>query len=164
MILTTGRFGQRLALLYGNKEPRRNGPGAESDEYVDQSLGDRLRKARLSLKLTQHAAGELVGVEPNTIARYEAGRIKPSSTALFALSQIYERPMEWFLGEPGDSEDQPSDPTYEVDLELVMNEASLALRQVSDRLSPEAIKSIADYIRFVDEREEREGREGEAQG
>ena len=68
--------------------------------------------------------------------------------------------MEWFLGEETEPEDLPPDPKldpeYQADLELVMNEASLALRQVSDRLSPEAIKSIADYIRFVDEREERE--------
>ena len=130
-----------------------------------RALGTKLREARLKLRLTQQAAGEKVGVDPNTIARYEAGRIRPSSTALFALAQVYGQPMEWFLEEPaGNPDEEVPDPDaraeLEADLELVMNEASLALRQVSDQLSPSAIKSIADYIRFIHEREEREKEEG----
>ena len=44
----------------------------------------------------------------------------------------------------------------EADIELVMSLAAPSLGQVSDYLSPEAICSIADFIRFVNEREERE--------
>ena len=121
----------------------------------DDDDARRLREARLAARMTQLAVGELVGLEANTIARYEAGRIKPSSTALFALARIYKRPMEWFLGEL-DSDNPYEDPSLQADLELVMNEASLALRQVGDQLSPEAIRSIAEFIRFVHDREEKE--------
>ena len=44
----------------------------------------------------------------------------------------------------------------EADIELVMSLAAPSLGQVSDYLSPEAIRSIADFIRFVNERDERE--------
>ena len=122
------------------------------------ALGDRLREARLQRGLTLERAAEEIGVRLNTVWRYEKGEIKPSEPVIKVCSQVYGKPIPWFYGE----EPVPEiDPDYEADLELVMNEASLALRQVSDRLSPEAIKSIADYIRFVDEREERERREGE---
>ena len=120
------------------------------------SLGNRLREARRYLGLTQQAAAEAIGVDPNTVARYEADRIRPSSTALFALAQTYERSVEWFLREGDDDSGGFSIEAYR---ELFMNEASLALRATGKELSDEAIKSIADYIRFVHAREERERRE-----
>ena len=141
---------------------KKDGRGSDGGR---SSTGVRLREARLSASLTQQAAGELIGVEPNTIARYEAGRIKPSSTALFALAHIYDKPMAWFLDEEAQEPPSPEDqPSIDADRELVMNEASLALHSLERELSDEAIKSIADYIRFVHEREERERREsGEAE-
>ena len=51
-------------------------------------------------------------------------------------------------------------PSIEEDRELVLSEASEALRKAQSRLSDEAIRSIADYIRFVTDREERERLEG----
>ena len=86
---------------------------------------------------------------------------------MFALAQIYKRPVEWFFGE----EEEPPLPKSEeeqaelaADWELIMNEASLALRAASPNLSDEAIRSIASYIRFVQEREEREQRERQDSG
>ena len=79
-------------------------------ESGHQPLPTRLREARLDANLTQLAAGEAVGVDPNTIARYEAGRIRPSSTALFALGQVYGKPVEWFFGEEAEAETPPEDP------------------------------------------------------
>ena len=64
--------------------------------------------------------------------------------------------MEWFFGE---GDDDSGGFSIEADRELIMNEASLALRSTSKELSDEAIRSIADYIRFVHAREERERRE-----
>ena len=128
------------------------------------SLGSRLREARRYAALTQQSAGEKIGVDPNTIARYEAGRITPSSTALFALAQIYKRSVEWFYAEEEQGQTKPDDDTerwaIEADRELVMNEASLALRSTGKELSDEAIRSIADFIRFVHEKERRESQSG----
>ena len=81
---------------------------------------------------------------------------------------MYGRSVEWFYGE--EEEDQPALLTEEeraeiaADWDLIMNEASLALRSASPHLSDEAIRSIASYIRFVHEREEREQRERQDPG
>jgi hypothetical protein len=64
--------------------------------------------------------------------------------------------MAWFLDEEAQEPLSAEGPSVDADRELVMNEASLALRSLERELSDEAIKSIADYIRFVHEREERE--------
>ena len=119
------------------------------------SLPSRLRLARQEANLTQQRAAELAGVEPISVWRYENGQREPSASTVHALASLYGKPVEWFFEEDTDPE-----PDFEADMELVMNEASLALRQVSDQLSPEAIRSIASFIRFVHENEEKE-REGE---
>ena len=76
--------------------------------------------------------------------------------SLNMLATIYGKPVEWFFGE---GDDDSGGSSIEADRELIMNEASLALRSTSKELSDEAIRSIADYIRFVYAREERERRE-----
>ena len=71
-------------------------------------------------------------------------------------------PRDWLLElEPTGDNDRSE---IAADWELIMNEASLALRAASPNLSDEAIRSIASYIRFVQEREERERREGQDPG
>ena len=118
------------------------------------STGSRLRQARLGAGLTQQQAGETVGVDPNTIARYEAGRIRPSSTALFALSHVYGRTVAWLSGEEDTVESVgDSDPTQST------NAAMEALIAVGELISAEGISLIEDYIYFVYEREERRNRE-----
>ena len=123
---------------------------------MTQELGGRLRDARRRAGLRQEQVAEAIGTHPVTISKYERGVQDPSTDLLSAMARLYQVSLDWLLGH------QLDDPDFAADLELVMNEASVALRQVSDQLSPEAIKSIADYIRFVHEREERE--RGETDG
>ena len=127
------------------------------------SLASRLRQARQEADLTQQRAADLAEVEPNTVWRYEAGQREPSALTLRSLARVYNKPVDWFW------EDEPELPPLtpddiEADRELIMNEASLALRTTSKDLSDEAIKSIADFIRFVHAREERERRERQTGG
>ena len=128
-------------------------------------LSTRLRLARQEADLTQQKAAELAGLERNTIWRYEAGRQRPSGDVLFDLANLYGKTVEWFYLE---DEAQPPPPLtseeqaeLDADRELVMNEASVALRSASPNLSDEAIRSIAAFIRFVDEEEAREREEQE---
>ena len=130
-----------------------------------ESLGDRLKRARLLKRLTLERAAEHIGVKLNTVWRYEKGEIQPSEPVLRMCSQVYEQPMAWLLGDDAPAEPDPqgtADPEQtdiESEREFVMNAASLALRAASPNLSDESIRLIADYIRFVEEREERERRE-----
>ena len=112
-------------------------------EQPRTQLGQRLRQARRYAGLTQLAAGEKIGVDPNTIARYEAGRITPSSPALFAMAQIYGRPVEWFYGEEGDDvrkEDAE-------DIDITDPELALFFRGEWDDLTDEEKEFIKGMIR-----------------
>ena len=103
--------------------------------------------------MTQQRAGELVGLDPNTIARYETGRLRPSRTAIFALAYTYGTTVDWLMeGVEPESGVTDSNPPLQVDA------ASEALRAVAGTLSDEAVSLIADYIRFVHQRESRLGR------
>jgi transcriptional regulator with XRE-family HTH domain len=116
-----------------------------------------IRQARIDAGLTLQGAAEALGADVGAILRYENGRFKPSRSTLNAFANIYGKPVEWFLGE---EEVERQMPSIEEDRELVLSEASEALRKAQSRLSDEAIRSIADYIRFVTDREERERLEG----
>ena len=129
-----------------------------------ESLGDRLKRARLLKGMTLERAADSIGVKLNTVWRYEKGEIQPSEPVLRMCSQVYEQPMGWLLGEdeptaPDPLAPHPEQSDVEADRELLMNEASLALRAVSGDLSDDAIHSIADFIRYVHARDEQLKRE-----
>ena len=127
------------------------------------SLAERLKRARLERNLTLEQVAEALETSYPTIWRYEVGQRRPSGPTLHSLARLYNKTMDWFFVE--DEEEQPPTLTEEeqaaigADREMVMNEASLALRSATPNLSDTAIKAIADFIRFLDEREERERHE-----
>ena len=130
----------------------------------NSGLGQRLKQARVGAGLTQRQAGQAIGVDPNTIYSYETDRVNPSGPALHSLAHAYDKHYEWFFGEGDQRQPEPESKAeqlpIEADRELVMNEASLALRSTGKELSDEAIRSIADFIRFVHEKERRESQSG----
>ena len=126
-------------------------------ESGHQPLPTRLREARLDANLTQLAAGEAVGVDPNTIARYEAGRIRPSSTALFALGQVYGKPVEWFFGE--EEEPEPTPENSEEDIDIMDPSLSLFFRGEWDEFTEAEKAFVKGMIQHSREllRKRREG-------
>ena len=125
----------------------------------------RLKQARHEAGLTLEKAAEALGTDLNTIWRYEAGRHKPTGPTLHGLAALYGHSVEWFFGEEEEEEKPPPMTEGEkaelaADWNLIMNEASLALRSASPDLTEEEIRAIASYIRFVHERKDRESREG----
>ena len=128
------------------------------------SVAERLRLARSEAGWTRQEVGRQAGVDPNMIYQYESGNRNPSTLALRGLAALYNKPVEWFFGENEEEQQAPEPdterPSIGADRELVMNEASLALRSTGKELSDEAIRSIADFIRFVHEKERRESQSG----
>ena len=134
----------------------------------NSGLGQRLRQARIEAGLTQKQAGEAIGVDPNTIYSYETDRVNPSGPALRSLAHAYNKPMEWFFADKekaGSEEFSPLTPEQvEANLDLVLSAPMIALRAAADDLDDDAIADIADYIRFVREREERRRCERQGEG
>ena len=129
------------------------------------TLGDRLREARLQKGLTLERAAEQIGVKLNTVWRYEKGEIQPSEPVLRLCSQVYERTIEWFLGQDEFPTQKTSgDLRAMTDREIIMSEPMVALRTARPDLSEDAMADIADYIKFVHEREQRRRRERQGEG
>ncbi len=128
---------------------------------ITRRLPARLKQARLYRGMTLEAVAEALDSSFTTIWRYEAGQRRPSGPTLYTLAELYGKTVEWFFG---DSEEDSEQSFIEADRELVMNEASLALRSTGKELSDEAIRSIADFIRFVHEKERRESQSGKLRG
>ena len=153
-----------------------------------QQLAVRLADSRQAAGLTMEQVSELMGVNANVVWRWEAGRVAPMVDRLPDLADLYRVSVDWLLGRTEDREQidtgtlrnvedsiqfaahdlgavgersEADQPSVDADRELVMNEASLALTSLEPELSNEAIRTIADFILFVHEREERERLEGQ---
>ncbi len=50
--------------------------------------GEEIKALRLRRGLTQTELGEAIGVYWNTVSRWEAGKMKPSTLALRALTEL----------------------------------------------------------------------------
>lgn len=61
--------------------------------------GRSLREARRESGLTQAQAAETVGVNRNSIVRYENGASRPLPKILEQLSRLYGRSPDWFYGD-----------------------------------------------------------------
>ena len=129
-----------------------------------KAFGARLHEARSNTSLTQEDVADKLTVSTQTVRNWEAGRTEPSRSDKERLASLYNKPVEWFLGENEEEQQAPEPdterPSIGADRALVMNEASLALRSTGKELSDEAIRSIADFIRFVHEKERRESQPG----
>ena len=61
------------------------------------TLHEKLRHLRSLEKLPQHMIADILQVERSTYSYYEKGKTTPSVYALFALSKLYDLPMEFFV-------------------------------------------------------------------
>ena len=80
---------------------------------ITPGLGGRLRRARIELGHSQEAAAKQIGVSSITVHHYEASQRSVPNHLLDRLSELFNRPLFWFLTlEEGDL----GEPTGEVKL------------------------------------------------
>ena len=76
----------------------RDGP-----DPIDIHVGESVRERRVYLGMSQQDLGDCVGVTFQQIQKYERGINRISASKLWAISNVFEVPIEWFfegLGEP----------------------------------------------------------------
>lgn len=67
---------------------------AENHRALAQRVGRILASYRQERGVTQDKVAELLGVEPETISRFERGETLPSLVRLAELAEVYEVPLE----------------------------------------------------------------------
>ena len=118
----------------------------------------RLRDARRAAGLTQAAAAARAGLSLSSVRRYERGAATPPGAALNTLALTYGKPALWF------TPDEPPGDTGDTRRHLVLptDEALNAYALVQPELSNGSVRTIADFVMFVYQRQVRRNREGDA--
>ena len=68
------------------------------------NVGERIKRAREALRLSQAALAEAVGVQTNTVWRWENQRATPDVEAISQIAQTLGVPVAYFFCETGETE------------------------------------------------------------
>ena len=69
----------------------------DGPDPVDIHVGARVRERRVSLGMSQRDLGNYLGVSFQQFQKYERGVNRLSAGKLWALSNFFEVPIEWFF-------------------------------------------------------------------
>ncbi len=120
---------------------------------LDEHIGERIRRRRVELGLTQEGLARVLGVTYQQIQKYEAGTNRISAVYLHRLAEVLAVPLEWFFeghGEP------PRPGGHGRSARLVRE-----LLRGFDRIGSEEVRqAVAALVRTVAEREARRERGG----
>ena len=107
-----------------------------------------LRLARQDAGFTQAQAAEMVGVNRNSIVRYENATSRPSPKTLAKLSEIYGKTLRWFFGAASaSSSTAEGDHAGAYDTATPAGRARVALEMAISEAPDEVIDGIARRIR-----------------
>lgn len=94
-VSNTGLLGE-LGDAILKKEIPPDTPEAEAERR--RKYGARIKAARNRAKLTQAELAAKLGIVPQGVANYEAGRSEPSTRNLIVLSNVLGVSTDWLLG------------------------------------------------------------------
>lgn len=104
-------------------------PALSDGEQGWAELGERLRKSREYLGLSQGEVAEYIKLSRPAVSNIEAGRRKVSTFELARLAQLYRKPYEYFLGEvPELPEDETTGALFRAARELSEDDKEQVLR------------------------------------
>ena len=115
------------------------------------NIGERIRKLRKTLDLTQQKFGERIGIKGNTVAQYELGRNEPADAVFSLICREFDVREEWlrtgegemFKAKPSDILDQLAYKYKLFNFDYVMIEKFLAM-------PPDLRRAIYDHFHDVD--------------
>ena len=62
------------------------------------TFAERIKELRNSKGLSQHAVGEILGVNERSYRRYEMGEFEPTATNIIKLANLFEVSSDYLLG------------------------------------------------------------------
>ena len=101
----------------------------ENGEEAWRALGERLRRSREYLGMSQGDVAGVLGVPRSAITQMEAGRRKVSTLELARLARLYGQSYEHFLGEaPEIPEDETTAALFRAARDLTEDDREQVLR------------------------------------
>ena len=116
----------------------------------------KLREARARSRLTQAEVAARTGVSENSIGRYENALARPTFSNLMKLAEAYDIQAYDLIADGSEAEVAYLFPGFGLRGQRApapMDEAQRAYETAKPDLSPEAVKSITDFIRYIHQHE-----------
>ncbi|GBD40879.1 hypothetical protein HRbin39_00251 [bacterium HR39] len=120
---------------------------------MEEHIGDRIRRRRVELGVTQEELAETLGVSYQQIQKYEAGTNRISAVYLHRIARRLGVPVEWFFEGYGEEGREPA-PGASARL------AQDLLRGFERIRSPAVRQALAALARTVAERQAEDGAGG----
>ena len=76
---------------------------------IDAEVGRRVRLRRVMIGLTQLQVGQLCGISPQQIHKYEIGASRLTSNRLWQLASVLDVDISWFFGQEPAAGNLPDD-------------------------------------------------------
>lgn len=112
----------------------------EAQDWLE--VGRRLRQARQEVRLGQDEAARMAGTRGPTLNRYEGGDRTVSLEKMVRLSQLYGRPVSWFL--------EPIEDAYERErlsnLDLLFLERVTAITPEKQRVLAKHLETLCQFV------------------
>lgn len=128
------------------KEPYKGSRGSENEM---SSIGERARKRRMALGITQKHVATQLQVSPNTYSNYENDVRKIEADMIPKLANILKTTTSYLLGESDDPEETKFEAAMRFgDMEIkLLKKFNLSEEQIKN-LTDEQIREIQAFIEF----------------
>lgn len=124
------------------------------------SFGGRLKSARNKKKLTQEDVAVKLGIDDTTISKYENDKSEPDNQTLKRLSDLYECSIDYLMGKTNNPTQVLTNETREFVTDLGMTDDEIMekykLKFKGRELSPETIKKVLSYARYLAEENQKD--------
>lgn len=109
---------------------------------INNTIGENIRKARVTRRMTQTELGNKIGVKHSTIAGYEQGTSRPSSAIIGKLASVFGvEPEHLYEIEPPEPK-QEIQPEQDTEVSLILAQTNQALVQHLIELGRALVKKI----------------------
>lgn len=114
------------------------------------NTGDRIKKLRRELDLTQKEFGERIGIKGNTVAQYELGRSNPIDAVLSLICREFNVREEWLrTGEGEMFRPKPSDILDQLASKYQLSNSDYVIVEKFLSLNPEMRKGLFDFFHEI---------------
>lgn len=112
---------------------------------LDVLIGQRLKRRRLTLDMSQYELGAQVGVSFQQIQKYEKGVNRVSAVTLHEICKVLSVPVDYFFREPDQL--KQTHPQLDQALETLGNRDALAIARAFDLVKdPKMRRSIVELV------------------
>lgn len=114
------------------------------------SLGERIRKVRRTLDLTQEAFCNRIGLKRNSISLVESDKRNISDQAILSICREFNVNEEWLRNGNGDMfKATPTDVLDQLAYKYHLSEADYVMIEKFVTMRPEARKALFDYMQEI---------------